>query len=490
MPGRSKMLSRLTLRIIVVCAVSLSSGVAARGQVDVLPSSGMDGLNAEYRKHKDMAAELIRGFRVANSREISHVDALDAQAKYVTYRFTWPPLQQTPGEIGKVYLYGVDNDVRYLLKGKPGTVAAIEIYAAKVAEHALEVLKTNRLIARVNAARALARLADLGPPELADALVSVLTDPDQGDAVKFHAIHGLRVLAEQQPPVMSGEREKKAADALAAFINRNMTIADITRPEDVAGFRYVRREAVRALAQFRNPAVAANGQAGITLLRMMAKDGFVPSPRIDERVEAAIGVARYRPILDKEYNPDYAIAQIGLFLEEFNRGATAARNQRVDEKLPPPFSWRVLASRLCDAIDVMRGDVTDDAYAVSLVTPCYKLLANLEKDNNADPEEILRVISTTPPPSGRLYKNIPDSTVKPPNRPEAAIEAPAAAAYRDLKSLPHTPSPEGEGKPGAPPAPPTKPDANPFAPAAKPDAKPAAAPADAPPATKPAPGKQ
>jgi hypothetical protein len=451
----------------------------------------MDALQADYKKHKDLAIELIRGFKVANSRETAHVEALDSYAKYVTYRFTWVTIQQTAGEIGKVYAFGVDSDVKNLIKGKPGTAAAIEIYAAKVTEHALEVLKTNRLIARVNAARVLARLADLGPPELSDALVGVLQDNDQSDAVKFYAIRGLKNLAEQQPAVMSAERETKAANALAAFINRKMVIADTTRPEDVAGFRYVRREAIRALALFRNPGVAANGQAGLTLLHVVAKDGLVPSPLIDERVEAAIGVARYKPLLDKEYNADYAVAQLGLFLEEFNREATAVREQRTNRGVPlfpSPFAWRVMSSRLYDAFDVMRVDATDDPYVVKLNTECLTLLAKLEKDTNADPESIVRTVTTTPPPGGRLYKNIPDSTVKPANRNEPPIEAPAAALERETPPGPPAAPPAGNAKPGGA-APAAKPDgqtAPPPAPPAKGAPPPAASPFD----PKPAPPKQ
>jgi hypothetical protein len=485
MPGCSDVRSRPPVRFAIVCLAFLFSAVAVRGQGDdVLPTEGMDSLLALYKKHKELANDLLRGFRVANSREIAHVEALDVQAQYVTYQFTWFPVQNTAGEIGKIYERGIDTDVRFLTKGKPGTNAAIEIYAPKVTEHALKVLKTPRIIARVNAARVLARLADLGPPELADALVTVLQDPDQNDGVKFHIIHGLRTLgemnlraaAEQQPAVMSADRERKAADALAAFIQRNMNIVDTTRPEDVAGFRYVRREAIRALALYRNPAVAANGQAGIALLRVVAKDGLVPSPRLDERIEAAIGLARYRPLLDKEYNADYALTQIGLFLEEFNREYTASRgDQKIDNKLYAPFAWKVQSSRLCDAMDLMRVDVTDDDYVVKLNAACLKLLEKLEKNDPADPEEILRIIAGKRQSTARLYKNIPDSTVKPANRNEPPIEAPSAPAYLEANPPPRTP-PAGDAKPGAPPA-------------SAPN-KPAAPPAGAAPAAgNPAPGK-
>jgi hypothetical protein len=450
---------RVTARFTVACAAALLFVPAVRSQADdVLPSGGMESLNAEWKKHHELANDLLRGFRVADPRDQSHVEAIDTQAKYDTYRFTWVTLQQKPGELANVYRGGVELAVSNLNKGKPGTAGAIAVYVPKATEHALEVLKTQRLIARLNAARVLAKLAELGSPELSDALVPVLADAGQSDAVKFYIVRALKVLAEQQPPVLSAEREKKVAEALAAFVDRKMTIADTTRREDVEGFRYVRREAIRALGQIRNPGAAANGQGPFTLLRIVAKDGPVPPPRIDERVEAVLGLARLKSSLENAYNPDYAIAQIGLFLEEYNREVTAARELLLDNKIPQHFGYKVMSAELYDAIDQMRVDASDNPYVVTLAGACLRLLEKLEKGVPADPEEILQIIATTPPPSKRLFKNVEDTVVRPANRhdnQDAALPAlpqletkPAAAG-----SSPFDPPAGKDAKPGAPAAP-------------------------------------
>jgi hypothetical protein len=457
----------MPVRIAAICTVALLCATASvRGQDDVLPTNGMESLKAERKKHQDLATDLLRGFRVADPKDQSHVEALDWQAKYDTYRFTWVPLQQKPGELHAVYQGGVAAAVANLTKGKPGTSGAVSIYASKVIEHALEVLKSGRLVARVNAAQALVKLAELGPPEMAEALTVVLQDPNQSEAVKFHIAHAMQVLQQQNPPAVPQEQEKKAAEALANFIDRKMIIADTTKREEVEGFRYVRREGIRALAQFRNPGAAPSGLGALTLLRVVAKDGLVPPPRLDERVDAACGVARLKPALDPQYNPDYAIAQIGLFLEEFNREATSAREQLQESKGPSRFAWKVMASELYDAIDQMRVECADNAYVVTLANACLKLLAQLEKGQPADPEEILRIVAATPPPSKRLFKNVEDSTVRAANRrdnQDAALPAPP-----QLETKPLAP-PGGNGKPAAAPGAPAdkgKP-ASPFAPTDK-----------------------
>lgn len=409
---------------LVACAALLSvSGV--RGQIgeDVLPSGGMDALNAEYRKHRELANDLLRGIKVADPKEQAHVEALDVQAKFVTYRFTWLPAQTAPGEINKLF-QAFDADIGFLNKGRPGTSNAIQMYSAKVTERAMEVLKTRKPIARINAARVLAKLAELGQGELVDPLVEILKDASQSDAAKLYVLRALRDLTAQSPSVMTPARERKTADALVDFIDRKMTIADTTQPEEIEGFRYVRREAIRALAQFRNPSAADKGNSALTLLRVVAKDGFVPPPRIDERADAAFGVARLQPSLDKDYNPDYAVAQIALFLDDLNTRIAEDKRLLLETKGQQRFPWKVLASRLLMAVEQMRTESSANAYVVKVAAEIVKLLGRVEAGNLADPEALLQWLAGNPPPSNRLFKSIEGSTVQPANRKEGA-ELPA-----------------------------------------------------------------
>lgn len=429
-----------------VCVAALLSATA-RGQEDVLPVAGMASLDTAHRKHRDLANDLIRGIRPYDPAIPEHATALDTQAQYDTYRFTWLPLQQTPTEISTVYAKGVEFNVKSLLTVRPRPQGAIEVYSAKTAEHALEVLKTRKVIARVNAARVLAKLAELGQPALCDALVTVLSDPDQIDAAKLYAAKGLGILGAMQPPVLQPEREKKATEALAAFIDRKMTLTPATTLEEVEGFRYIRREAIRALAQFRNPAASEKGQAAFILLRVVAKDGFVPPPRIDERVEAAIGIARLRPALDKQYNQDYAVAQLGLFMEDFTLEATRARQalEAKGGKGPEIFPWKVMSARQYEAIEQMRADAGDNPELVKVAGECLKLLANLEAGRPGDPEAVLNLVANKQQPGGgRMFKNVEESTVRPANRRDDSPFVPFSPQLQ-------TPPPPGNNPPPPPP---------------------------------------
>jgi hypothetical protein len=427
---------------LVACAAALSAA-AARAQTDtVLPAAGMEAFNQDYRKHRDLAVELIRGTRSYDAGLPNHLEALDAEAKSVTYRFTWVTVQNQPNAIDTEFQRGIARDVDGLKKGRPGTAPAIQIYSAKVIEHAKEVLSPpgQKLIAKVNAARVLAKLAELGPPELADTLVAIL-DSDQSDAVKLPALKGLEELASFQPPVLTPEREKKVAEALATFIERKMTIADTTTPEEVEGFQYVRLAAVRALARIHNPGAADRGRGPMALLRVVAKDGLVPSPRIDERVEAAIGIARLKPSLDKEYNPDYALAQVGLFLDDFNQNVTGERERKRAGDSPATnlslFPLRIFAARLYDAIDLARAEPPDNPAVTKITGECLALLSKVERGDPADPERIFQAIAGPPAPAARLFKNVEDSTVRPANRRDEGAGGPPAA--RGLETRPPPP---------------------------------------------------
>src|SRR5204863_5709571 len=124
-------------------------------------------------------------------------------------------------EPGKMYsLYKeFDNTVKELLRyhGESMTEGIIPAFHEQAMLAALEVLRKPEasVVVRLNAARVLARLADLGQGELADALVKVLQDTKQTDAVHYYVLQGLRNLLAKQPqsadmpPVVSKEQQEK-----------------------------------------------------------------------------------------------------------------------------------------------------------------------------------------------------------------------------------------------------------------------------------------
>src|SRR5262249_53482498 len=144
-----------------------------------------------------------------------------------------------------------ESDVEAIVRGKEKTKDLARLFSQKVVEHGKKVLDTPMPLVQVNMARVLARTADLGHPELADALVEIVGDARYNDGVKYYALQGLRnLLARTTNPTqfLTPPREEKVAQALIAFIKRKVGISPITPPDELEGMRVIRREAVRALA--------------------------------------------------------------------------------------------------------------------------------------------------------------------------------------------------------------------------------------------------
>ena len=151
------------------------------------------------------------------------------------------------------------------------------------------------------------------------------------------------------------------------------------------------------------------------LLKVAARDGVVPEPRLDERVEAAIGVAHARPDLGADYQPDYAAHQLGLFAADFAAHYGQAKQGSLTDASVP---WKVDAGRMIEALEQMKTQAKN-AYVGKVADETVKLLVNIEKGGDANPFDLEQALRTEPSPSPELYKGDPASVVKPANRKEA-----------------------------------------------------------------------
>ena len=178
----------------------------------------------------------------------------------------------------------------------------------------------------------------------------------------------------------------------------------------------------RALAQGPYPTLADKSRPALLLLKVAARDGIVPEPRLDERVEAAIGVAHARPDLDADYQPDYAAHQLGLFAADF---AVHFAQWKQDSLTDASVPWKVDAGRLIEALEQMKTQAKS-AYVGKVVDEAVKLLLNIERGADANPFDLQQALQTEPSPSPELYKGDAASIVKPANRKEAVpAEKPA-----------------------------------------------------------------
>lgn len=262
-----------------------------------------------------------------------------------------------------------------LLARRPNTNKMMQIFVKRMAAHLKKPLQNTNDVIRINAAMALSWLAESGQEELADAYIEILKDANQNDGVKFHAVRGsgltldgrggglaklLALEAIKQP-----EREAAAITALLELLKREPKFSPKPSKEEVDGFIVFRREIVRALASSRRPALAdakGDGRTAEALARIMDEPKnnpqINPPARIDERLEAAIGLARMRSRLTPDYQPGFAANRLGRFVVDFAEAYLKKEGQGLGTR-----PWNVWAARLSDALQEMTVDVAGDQEA-------------------------------------------------------------------------------------------------------------------------------
>lgn len=402
-------------RLLCLAGLFVFLGGLGTGRAQDPSNVSLDELDKESRAHFELIKGLRKGTTAAEPGNKAHMDAIDFHARNLIYRLAHPLYHNVGGmdarnTVARLFR-DFDDDVGMIVAGKEKTKDMARLFGLKVIEHGRKVLDVPKPLVHINAARFLARSADLGQPELADALAEVLSDPKSTDAVKYYALQGLRKLLAQPitPPVLTPERAAKVLPAVIAQVTRKMTITEATPPEEIAGFQVLRREAVRALAQSRIPFLSSKEMPALVLAQVLAREDFTPPVRMDERMEAAIGLARMRPDKNKDYQPDYAAQQIALFLDEF--GTWYQTKNKEEEHRPV----RVLASQLLEAMEQLQAE-TKDAYVDRAVKGGVKrLLETIEKGGNADPSEVVTFAEANAS-SGQLFKSVANSKVKAPNR--------------------------------------------------------------------------
>jgi hypothetical protein len=396
------------------------------GKDDPLASVSMSDLEKQVGPARRKCNDLFKGKEALEPSD-EQQRAIDALARYTLYRFHDVKANE-PGYVDGVFQEFEDQQLKPILENKDKNAGVPQLFTARMIAHAKLVLQTPRPkfnAAAINAARVLARLAKLSQPELADALLDILKDElafdatagdlRRNDGVKLYVLRGLGemlALQSQNPPVLKPGQDAKIIDALTKFIERKAA-GDKNAPlEEVDGCRALRREAVHALARAR----VLPQQSVLALLRVMARDGYTPEPRMDERLEAAIGVLRVSTDADKTYQPEYAAYQVALFVD-----ALGSSMVKLKEEQKPLKVW---GNRLMDGLEMMKADATkanakNNAAAVTILDQCIKLLHELEDKGTLNPEAVVALdtwLRSHPCAVESLYKGVKEATVKPANR--------------------------------------------------------------------------
>ena len=394
-------------------------------------------------------------YRFVLSPEVDNVLRTDAERaivekviKYYLYRLTWEEVQQDrdPARVGTIGSIMTDlvghaeSGSRLLPRpfvGQPDQdqiatrarqLENLKQIAPIIVKHCKVVLQNKQPIARINAARVLAKLAEWGQEPVVDELINIIKHPGEIDAVRLWAFKGLEEifgLAGTNDPrakgLFQGEkgaaRYKAALFAIYDWLNERTKLPDSRlknmQPAEVNGLRYVRRAAEMALGASRRPLIiderSAGKQAGPIaelLSRIVTADaGIVPAPSLRERLDASIALGQLRNDLSPSYQPDYAAEKIGRFLTELGAQANADR----DNKGVNAFSWPMEAQRLQAALTGFVSQKTSaptTTYLDNLKPKANALLVffdNFEKNTDAV-KGLNDWLRDNPAPSKEIYK--------------------------------------------------------------------------------------
>jgi HEAT repeat protein len=370
--------------------------------------------------------------------------AIDAVTRMLAYRLTYPQaltLGTKPNEPVTARVDGVNilaihlapSQTSRFLKVMPaaGTFKPFEIeyvneFGRALTDRLKEVLTHPEPIVRVNAAQMLSLIGRTGYDGVVDAYLEILTRKDadlEADAVKFFALRGLKdLLAIPNPSepnrsvIADVGQERKVARALIDFIQRKPPLSADASREERDAVCYVRREAVRALAQIHQPVLRTAGTLDsepiLTLLRVAVRDaGITPEPSVAEQAEAVLGICRMDD--DNAVNLDYLTYYLPTALKEL---AIARKDQ------PTVLPWkayglhlnRVMAAWKARALllPASRGGPRVAAVADRAIN---NLATPLEQGaNNAiTTGELEAWQKSNPPASTSLVRDDPKATVQP-----------------------------------------------------------------------------
>jgi hypothetical protein len=253
----------------------------------------------------------------------------------------------------------------------------------------------------VNAALMFPSWASNGSEEVADYLAELVRDPKRHDAVKLYALRGLgeyfkaRAFADTNKPragVLAPpdqvDGDAKRVQAVIDFVKRKSPITPEMTPEQAEAVRYVRREAIRALAKVQVPALFVDpnpkvnkvkAPVAVALLELLAgkSAGVDPELSLLEQCDAALALCNMKGArIIPEYDPKLAVPFVARTLAEFAKvynddfnNVIFNEKQRGKDKLGALYPWAALTARFQGGLLQMKSS-NDPAAA--------KLAANLE----------------------------------------------------------------------------------------------------------------
>jgi hypothetical protein len=296
---------------------------------------------------------------------------VDKQARWLTMRLNEAPKDAMSALVQEAMRHMLIRAASYS-DLKPEQRQFIDEFGKAMINH-LNGLALNSAKAqvRLNAARMASEVGRMGYDGAAELCIKILEKQDENDGIKLWALKGLYNLFAIVPdPKVAPEKtvfqkkntgvlsplERKSIQALINFVQRKVQFPEDQSPQDRADaeevIRFVRREAVRALANVRVQTVKTNlneveSRPALELLKIARRDIPEPSPSAAEMTEAIIGFCHLKSDKDYDLQIDYAAYHIGKALYEILRW-------RIERPTDTSIPWKATANRLSEGLKTWR----------------------------------------------------------------------------------------------------------------------------------------
>jgi hypothetical protein len=440
----------LSRSVLILAVLSLAVGTRT-GHAQRL-EDGWVAFKDKANATRTLQTDLFRGTIIAAATDKRHQEAIEMAAKAVTYPLRWETVGREsppPGALNKL-VEEFEGRLDLMKKAKANTAQMQQLYCRQVIERAGEVILKSKPIAGINAARILSkipeRILERGIPQsdkswledvqprlaegnaeyFAGVLLSLLDNPKLNDGIKYYVLRSLSSLLALQKlanDLLKKETVEKSIRAAMQIVEKKVQFpkaalrAETEREKilhrEVEGYKVLRREAIKVVAQSPSPAIGEKDRPALTLARVAGYDeSIVPSPRLDERIEAFIGLAKMSGGAAKlpDYQVDYVAFEMARFIETFGLQAKENANTKAVSLRVRP--WKVDAARLGEALEGLKAELKND-YVQQAIGQCLLVLRPIENGETGEANVLGNWLAKNAPPGKGVFKAGPDSTVKP-----------------------------------------------------------------------------
>jgi hypothetical protein len=426
--------------LVVFAAVAALGVVTGLGQAQVGEGKqieGVESLEPGWKKHNQTYYPLMRGDKKASPKEMQEI--AKAVSQWYVYRLTFHTNKNIPANMATVVKQFEDDMRIYVLPSKNPEfqrIYAKELIGCFKNVLALEVHNPGDQPAIFNACALLPTLAKVKTDEVTDFMIELVENPKTHDSIKLWAMKSMSEL----PPVRMQGIVGGANPRLASDLKRvNILLEFLKRetPKNVTpeAERFLRRQAIRSLAQTEAPAVEidkvnkVNGPVAYGLLKVLArnKEALNPPASLTERMEAAIGICNLKFNSKAEprelYQPDVGLYLTGLFMADFvnayradfprfGSGLVLKKGKKDAEATAIPVQpWKTHAKRLETAFAklVENSKTTPvDEKCKKFESACKNILKQMQDHKAVEPFDLGLVESTLRPKEATIFRKAKD----------------------------------------------------------------------------------